>query len=381
MSEQVNEPKPPTQPVSGGWAARLVEARIEPAMGDETKLFISRTSIPWHHRARIWGAVTAIILISGLGSGFFLTKSFGSSLQPVDPTTLQLLRDRNEILREEVAKLEKARPRICTPGALNDLDLGGGPMPGVPEAQRAPGHLSNQQLNDLLEENTAYIEVDTGRTDNQGRKLVGTGSGFFIAPDVLVTNKHVTGNARADQITIHSQRLGPRRRAVQLLASSAEIRADGDNYPAGQEDFALLRVPGANRTKFLSVRADTVAKRADVTAAGYPGYEVVQDRERGSDTPELILTSGRVKVVRNVREFNTVVIEHMAEIAQGNSGGPLVDACGYVAGVNTFVASAPESQNANAYQFRLPYALSSASLQVFLKRNNVQFKVAGACNN
>jgi S1-C subfamily serine protease len=374
MPEGNSEPNAGPYPSGGGFTQRVVEARVEPGIGNEAKLYVSRASIPWHHRARILGLVTAVILLSGLGSGFFLAKSFGSSLRPVDPNALQLQRDRNTMLREEVAKLEAARRNICTPGALNNLDLGGGPLPGGPATPR-PGHLTNQQLNEGLENNTAYIEVD------KGGGLVGIGSGFFIGPDILVTNKHVIGNARADQIKVLSERLGAQPRAVQLLASSGEIREVHGNYAAGQEDFAVLRVPGANRTAPFAIRTDTIAKLADVTAAGYPGYEVMQDRRQGSPAPGLILTSGRVKIIRTFPGFNTVVVEHMADIAQGNSGGPLIDACGNVAGVNTFVSDVAESDEANAYRIRLRYALSSASLQTFLRANNIAFKTStSTCN-
>ena len=62
----------------------------------------------------------------------------------------------------------------------------------------------------------------------------------------------------------------------------------------------------------------------------------------------------------------TNAILHEAAVLQGNSGGPLVDACGRVIGVNTFIAVDKEQSARNNY------ALASADLVAFLSRNRTQ---------
>ena len=66
---------------------------------------------------------------------------------------------------------------------------------------------------------------------------------------------------------------------------------------------------------------------------------------------------------RPSRQFDTVL--HTAPIARGNSGGPLLDACGRVLGVNSFGA---ESEGADGEFF---FAVSVRELVPFLRANEV----------
>ncbi len=56
--------------------------------------------------------------------------------------------------------------------------------------------------------------------------------------------------------------------------------------------------------------------------------------------PELAVTDGLISAVQNLPS-GLVVMPHTAAISRGNSGGPLVDRCGRVVGVNTFASSTP----------------------------------------
>src|SRR5690606_23783874 len=72
---------------------------------------------------------------------------------------------------------------------------------------------------------------------------------------------------------------------------------------------------------------------------------------------------------RPTREFDSVL--HTAPIARGSSGGPLLDECGRVIGVNSFGA---ESGGADAEFF---FAVSNRELLPFLRANGVTPQVNG----
>ena len=68
------------------------------------------------------------------------------------------------------------------------------------------------------------------------------------------------------------------------------------------------------------------------------------------------------------------LVVHSAQVSPGNSGGPLVDLCGRVVGINTFVQGDQTAAHVN-------YALSGGDLLGFLKANGVAPQSsAGACN-
>ena len=61
------------------------------------------------------------------------------------------------------------------------------------------------------------------------------------------------------------------------------------------------------------------------------------------------------------RVGGTPLIVHTASIAKGNSGGPLVDGCGRVVGINTCI-NVDQSQSA-----KINYAIRSQVIAAFLQ--------------
>src|SRR3546814_17485150 len=70
---------------------------------------------------------------------------------------------------------------------------------------------------------------------------------------------------------------------------------------------------------------------------------------------------------RPSRQFDTLL--HTAPLARGNSGGPLLDNCGRVLGVNSFGATS-DGTDAEFY-----FAVSTRELIPFLRANGIEARI------
>ncbi len=223
-------------------------------------------------------------------------------------------------------------------------------LPPDPARVQVPGGEGETTLLGLIEARTAMViaETDDG---------VSTGTGFFIAPDLLVTNHHVVAGVRPDRLAVINRGLGSMR-AAEILAAAGPFEETGT-------DFALLRVPGAGAPFFPVYDGSGRLKLQAVIAAGYPGDVLETDAAfaalRSGDAaavPDLAVTDGTVSTEQQLAEGIGAVV-HSAPISQGNSGGPLVDMCGRIVGVNTFVRQG-DLRNLN-------FALAAPTLTGFLR--------------
>ncbi len=187
-------------------------------------------------------------------------------------------------------------------------------------------------LLDLIEARTLFVWV----TEAGG---VSTGTGFFVGPDLVVTNFHVVENAAPDGIFVTNKALG-------RVVSAQLVKAVGPLDSAGA-DFALLRVPGVVQPSFDILQASESMRLQSVIAAGYPGDVLQTDRQfaalQAGDAravPELTVTDGSVNTEQQLGAGTNALV-HSATISTGNSGGPLIDMCGRLVGVNTFVVQGP----------------------------------------
>jgi hypothetical protein len=197
----------------------------------------------------------------------------------------------------------------------------------------------------------------------------GTGSGFFVAPDLVVTNHHVVVAAMetGGDVMLTNRRLGQVRPA-EIVATLGPLEQAGG-------DYALLRVPGVTGP-FYTLRASIeTMKLQNVIAAGYPGAILDSDanfqRLRDGDPqaiPDLSVTQGIVNTEQDLGPQTRAMI-HTAVISPGNSGGPLVDSCGRAVGVNTFGRTMDNRH--------LNFALATTDLIRFLEAQAVQTRNEG----
>lgn len=199
---------------------------------------------------------------------------------------------------------------------------------------------------------------------NEGGQMVpiSHGTGFAISPERIVTNAHVIAEARDDaEISIG---IVP---SDGVDAVYARVIAF-----APRSDLALLATTSPMKLPPLTLASAQPDDSSAVTAVGYP---MNVERAQGLSTSDVFRAQPPVKSTgflsgrRPTREFDSLL--HTASIARGNSGGPLLDSCGRVVGVNSFGA---ETGGADAEFF---FAVSTRELLNFLRENNVTPQVNG----
>ena len=193
----------------------------------------------------------------------------------------------------------------------------------------------------------------------------GHGSGFAVAPNRIVTNAHVV--ALAAQY--------PDNVAVGVVPSegSQSYRARLVAIDPAR-DLALLELDQGSVTPiplFTGPLEDGMA----VAALGYPGNVDLATAQSAEDYINPLPPTRSAGIFSNVRPINGITtLLHTADIARGHSGGPLLDQCGRVIGVNTLITRGQDGDSPFAF------AVANRELAAFLREANQPFPtVASEC--
>lgn len=193
----------------------------------------------------------------------------------------------------------------------------------------------------------------------------GHGSGFAIAPNLIVTNAHVVAQAAPEGVQV----------AVGVVPSegSQAFRARVVTIDPAR-DLALVEVSGARFTP-LPLYTGPLDDGTQVTALGYPGNVDLATAQSANDYITPLPPTRSVGIFSNVRPINGITtLLHTANIARGNSGGPLLDACGRVLGVNTLITRNQEGDSSFAF------AVANRELVTFLQAARQSFpSIATPC--
>ena len=343
------------------------------------------TLLPWYRRpwlpVLIAVVVAALVLLYLWLPGVLLYPDYGGFTRAADQDeeALAILRETNRALEDQIDQAERAlEQNVCRDqrGLLLPDDMtpvpGGGPplhvdelLPPDPAGLQVPASSLPQSapfegsLVELLDLATVFIIA-------VGEEGPGIGSGFFIAPGTILTNSHVVQNARQGEIYVTNKALGSLK-----PVSVAAVRKDQE---FGAADYALLKLQDSADIPYLSFYRD-VGRLQNVVAAGFPvmvlaGDERFMNLLKGDITaiPEMALTQGVVTVVQN-RRVGMPIVAHTAAISPGNSGGPLVDSCGRVVGINTFGRVHEDKP------YSVNYAIGSAQILPFLDQAGTPYGV------
>ncbi|MCE7797722.1 trypsin-like peptidase domain-containing protein [Sphingobium sufflavum] len=216
-----------------------------------------------------------------------------------------------------------------------------------------PAHADSQ---DIAAASRSVVRVALVATKGDGAYFVGHGSGIVVAPNKVLTNAHVVELVRDEPNIVIGvvPAEGKRSYGARIIAFSPG------------NDLALLEISGGTLPP-ATLFANATQDGQGVVAIGYPGNV---DRAQGMVLSDIIQpmtpvkTQGAISTGRSSKQYDTVL--HTAPMAAGNSGGPLVDLCGRVLGVNSF-GSVSDGNDAE-YGF----AVSNREVSSFLRQAGVQ---------
>jgi uncharacterized protein len=177
-------------------------------------------------------------------------------------------------------------------------------------------------------------------------ELESTGSGWYVSKDKVVTNAHVVSGCTSIKVD------------GRLQASTVAINA--------QDDLAVLKVPIGKSNATL--RSSILRQGEPITVVGFP--------LRGVLATGINVTAGNVSALAGLLD-DPRFIQITAPVQPGNSGGPMLDSSGNVAGVIVSKLNAVKIARATGdIPQNVNFAISLATLQRFLDSNSIDFKTA-----
>lgn len=180
----------------------------------------------------------------------------------------------------------------------------------------------------LIESRFEYLDVETGKTF----KAAGIGSGVILSEDGwLITNAHVVTD---DEYQLANSVIVKLFSGEKYLASDIHLFID--------QDLAVMKISAKN-LRFVKIRTTPAILGEPCLAAGNPvPYQFVAKEGIISQpllNPYFFSWNGSWSGNDEEQEelefgIPMLLVVHSATIHSGNSGGPLVDANGYLLGIN-----------------------------------------------
>lgn len=196
------------------------------------------------------------------------------------------------------------------------------------------------------------VRIVTVAMDGEEVVGFGHGSGFAVAPNRVVTNAHVVELAAQYPDNV----------VIGVVPSEGERSVQGRLIAVDPaRDLALIEF-GEVRLSPLALYSGPVEDGEALVSLGYPGNVDLAVARSAADfirplSP--VRSQGNYAGLRSLG--GTQVLLHTAGIARGNSGGPLLDRCGRVIGVNSAITRADDGDAG------FGFAIADAELLAFLR--------------
>lgn len=268
-------------------------------------------------RTAIWTAVVAVAFTC-------LLQIPGLLMFPDSPNDALLRRNNDELQRRLEELEEHGGDEECPPS--HDLARPPAIVAPPPDLVPVPGR---GRMADYLKAVTVLVL--------NGDYM---GSGVFIGRNTVLTNRHVVGDLPVGgAVSVTGIALGK--------VVSGKVSALSERAEVGSPDLAVIQLDNGEVNEVVGLANDPSVLQP-VWAAGYTGFIVKNDalfqRLLSGDStavPAPVLSSGHIEsrqdFVDSPNGTPLKVLIHSAEMSHGNSGGPLVDECGSLVGVNTFI--------------------------------------------
>ncbi|MEQ1726434.1 MAG: serine protease [Sphingopyxis sp.] len=226
--------------------------------------------------------------------------------------------------------------------------------PAAPVAAPAPP----ARIDDVAATERSVVRVVTVAIVRGEVVGFGHGSGFAVAPNRIVTNAHVVSDAAEYPDNV----------VIGIVPSEGTRSYPGRLIRIDRaRDLAIIEIV-AGRIPAAAIYTGEVAQRQAVYALGYPGNVDIATAQNMDDFIRPRAPVASDGIISSHDSINGVAaLVHDADIARGNSGGPLVDACGRVLGVNTLVTRAEEGDSPFAF------AVGVRELGAFLREAGQSF--------
>ncbi|MBT7442404.1 MAG: trypsin-like peptidase domain-containing protein [Methylococcales bacterium] len=205
-----------------------------------------------------------------------------------------------------------------------------------------------------------------------------TGTGFLINDQgYFVTNEHVVRCTNNKKFT---------EGYVRYINNGLVVQKDYSVvFMSHKYDVAVIKVESVSGRRPISVNTAVPKKLTNVVALGFPGFSNAITTTEESSLVSTVTKGAISRVVQGSwgKGANLKVVQHTAAINGGNSGGPLVDECGQVLGINTSEASVKVKIEGDQLSVRSPnatfFSSHSSVLAEHLQQGNIKFTRGSDC--